>query len=335
MRFNENSEPYLDVLRENDIYPSFASIEELVLLHDPPARRFALFARPLIESALVALLAIAALWHMTPPTKPFPHGMGIRGPMISSVPDRLSASIPKAVRVSHRKTEDRQSGALQDKVRRMNSGTAVQNDPPAAAANAGNDRIPSDPQALTAEIIPSSLKSLVTETRSAAETKTWTAFLSGSPLVARSISFGASAGIEYRLNSASSLVFELRRNAFIVNRTGLVSSIVDTTTSLDGQTLHNAIGTVSPATTLSTSSVLSLDFGYRFDFSAERAFSPFVEVLMGGSVSRVLSSESIGVRYAVSSPLLFDLAARSDQLYAPRQSPERAFAVEAGLGFAW
>jgi hypothetical protein len=85
----------------------------------------------------------------------------------------------------------------------------------------------------------------------------------------------------------------------------------------------------------SSTSVASLDVGYRYELMPESMLSPFAEVLGGGSISGILSSEVIGIRYEFEAPFIFDLAARGDQMFSSGVAPQKAFGFEAGVGFGW
>ncbi|HEY3876027.1 MAG TPA: hypothetical protein VGM92_11160, partial [Candidatus Kapabacteria bacterium] len=56
-------EPYLRQLRENEVYPSFSEIEELVMAQGPRKRGLALFLWPIAESAVLATVAAFLFWN--------------------------------------------------------------------------------------------------------------------------------------------------------------------------------------------------------------------------------------------------------------------------------
>ncbi len=144
-----------------------------------------------------------------------------------------------------------------------------------------------------------------------------------------------SAGIRYRLNSVSSMIFELRRNVFIQNYTAKKVSFHDTSLIIGNQTYHNTIGELSQVPVESANNIFSLGAGYRFAFMESGIFTPFAEVILGGSTEGALTSELAGIGYSFNSPFLLELALRSDQLFSRSASPQSAFNLNASLSFSW
>jgi hypothetical protein len=156
-----------------------------------------------------------------------------------------------------------------------------------------------------------------------------------SPMSILTRTFAGSMGIRYRLNDASSVALEVRRNSFLVKHNVASTAFRDTTLSLDGHSYLNTIGNVSTTVTETSNIVASLDAAYRFELWPLDRLSPFAEAFIGGSTLGAISSESVGIRYQLNAHLLFDFSVRADQLFSPKTSPERAFGLEATVGFAW
>lgn len=348
MRFNNEPEPYLNTLRESEIYPPFREIEELVFSHEPRSRRFAWFAWPVVESALVALVAIATLWQIAPSATDRSGNVSVANSMSAPFASRTnsasSSQIANSATVLVGTTTLRHAIAAHNRAAIPelqaiipHQGTEQEAMPKNSAAT-NNSTIPTHNN-IPKNILSSSGLAGARNSQTQ-ETKMWTAFISGSPLITtmgtqNNITFGTSLGMRYRMNNASSLVLELRRNVFMMSSTDVASTVHDSSVSLDDQTYREALGASNSTVIHSNTSVVSLDFGYRYELMPQSIVSPFAEVLVGGSTSGALTSEIAGVQYKISSALLLNLAARGDQLYRSRATPERAFAFEAGVGFAW
>jgi hypothetical protein len=128
---------------------------------------------------------------------------------------------------------------------------------------------------------------------------------------------------------------ELHRNVFLQKFTANRFTSRDTSLEVGNQTFHNTIGRVTSVSGESVNPVFALGAGYRYTFAQFGSFTPFAEVLVGGSTEGALATEVAGIGFSVSEPLNVDLSLRTDQLLSRNASPLSSFSMNIGLSFSW
>ena len=342
---------YLNVLRDEEIYPPFAEIEELVLTHDTSKRSLAIFAQPAVEALLIALLAIAVLWK----PEQSENRSGARSETIVSntiVPNSLAqqkAPVTNSVENSTSLGIQRNAPnpaapgnnfTANDKAQIISNSDTIRSqkqtllDPIAGALSSSSS--------IASSSTPPVSTSIVSPLEESGNRNQWEGFVAGALMVppsgipanAYSKPFNATIGLRYILTPQSSLLLEVRKNSFISSTSHTMLSDSAASVVLDGQTFHNEIGSTASVSNYSSESVWSLDFGYHYLLFSNASLTPFAEVLAGGSFSGVVTSELLGAEYSLSS-FFFDAGLRADQLFAAGSLPRRSLTAEAAVGFMW
>jgi hypothetical protein len=371
MRFNNNEQPYLNSLRENLVYPPFSEIKELVLSHEARDRGLALFALPMMEVAVLALIAVAVLWQSSPsPTIPGAK-QSIAGMASLEKADQNSltqhqiksdlsfpSSRPQGKRESRLMLQPQglysrlrgNDKVYFDNDKALNTDIAINAKPTTDFSQDNTKQNPtpghSPENKITQSVLPSnpSQNAIFNSNSDIASIESrdvpsvhWVAYVLGNsqlPSAGAPLQLlGGSAGVRYKIGGASSLIMELRDNSFVIGKISTGTSFHDTTIFFYGWAYRSVLGSTQYVNW--SASIASLDFGYRFELMPESPLSPFAEALIGGSIYGALSSEVVGIRYDIASPFLFDVAARGDQLFSPGSAPLKSFGLEAGIGFAW
>lgn len=341
MRFERPS--FMESLRHAEVYPSFAVVREGVMAHD--GRRTKFFALPgsaKLEVAILLALMLCGAW-------PAARTPELHESRMSPLATTSIVSIGSPPQWAQTKDVEQAGQPLAVRAKRSSAVTPVAWDghderrapespaPPSIrfAAELATE-IPAAP-ARPATPVPS-ITSLVSNDCAPAQ---WLAFASGgysippSSALQNAATLAGSVGLRYRLSGGSFLVVAARQSPFVVQRSGQGMAYRDSAASLDGHTYQVTFGAITTNATATENSVSSLNAGYRFETSPDERFSPFAEVLFGGSARGMLASESAGVGYRLFGPLLFDVSVRADQLIAPKSAPQKALGFEMGLGYEW
>jgi hypothetical protein len=338
MRFERPS--FMDSLRRAEVYPSFATVRASVIAHE--ARRTKFFAPPgsaKLEGAILLALMLCGVWQAS--RTPELHESRTSALAATSILPSISMmqikSVEQAGRPSAVKAKQTTAGTLVAWDRHDERRAPESPAPPsirfAAKPAAEIPATPSRP----ATPVPS-IASLVSNDCPPPQ---WSAFASGgysippSNTLQNAASLAGSVGLRYRLSGGSFLVVSARRNAFFVQHSALSTAFRDSAASLDGHSYQVTFGAISTNATATVNSFSSLNAGYRFESGPDERFSPFAEVLFGGSTQGMLASESAGIEYQFFSPFLLDVSARMDQLIAPKSAPEQAFGLDFTIGYRW
>ena len=351
MRNNRKSRQDLSAIRSGEVYPSFEEIRELVTAYQPANRALSGAMKPMVEGFMLALLIAGLFWQgRNTPLAPLSHIIasqssdGFNQQPLTELVTELSSSASSSVS---------RGGASRARSRIVIAHPIASSNNPSTLPSQGRpSSIPNEQRApiiasqsiqatITHEVVSNSKAPIAPLPTMANESENqWAGFAAGglavsSAAIPISQSLSGSLGIRYNVSKNSSLVMELRRSSFAVSHTQRSTVFHDSAISLDGNTYLNSFGSTSNVMSTDANIVGSLEAGFRFELLASSDWSPFGELLLGGSTSGVVTSGLLGLRYTTRMPFSFDMGARADQLIAPKASPVRALELEFGFSYRW
>ncbi|MDP4219817.1 MAG: hypothetical protein Q8916_11095 [Bacteroidota bacterium] len=346
MRTNNNYQKVMEPLRNREAYPPFENIRNLVLAEKRSSKVVPVWLYVSASAPLLVALSILLFPEMYGLQRIGENTGTTSQQSIPLQPEHVLASTaPVVASGTSLKTHQRTTNSIL---------VAAQPEPTVAHAIDRKDDAVKDTPKMDAQ--PSEENTKVADPNSAptpglnppinemAENPTdahrYSLFISGGmPVSHSSASFGdvliGAAGFRYKLSSVSSLVVELHRNVFLKNYTTNRFTSRDTSLEVGSQTYHNTIGRVTSVSGESVDPVFALGAGYRYAFAQLGSFTPFAEVVVGGSTVGALASEVAGIGYSASAPINIDLSMRTDQLFSRSSSPLASFSMNIGLNYAW